>query len=92
MFADFDTRCSPLECKRTSVTSKERRADFLHSSLALMPGAGQKMNYLFLTEFMANIVLSIIVFTCLDGSSFLVSLASVPFVIGMAYTSIIIAL
>lgn len=38
------------------------------------------MNQLFLTEFMANVVLAIVVFTCLDGSSFLVSLASVPFV------------
>jgi hypothetical protein len=29
---------------------------------------------------MANVVLSIVVFTCLDGSTFTVSMATVPFV------------
>lgn len=32
------------------------------------------------TEFMANLVLAIVVFTCLDGSTFTVSMATVPFV------------
>ncbi|ORY89714.1 aquaporin-like protein [Leucosporidium creatinivorum] len=57
--------------------------------LALFPGTGQQSSYLFLTEFMANLVLAIVVFTCLDGSTFTVSMATVPFVIALSYSSII---
>lgn len=44
--------------------------------LALFPGATQSYNWLFVTEFTANVVLAIIVFAALDGSNFVVSMAS----------------
>jgi glycerol uptake facilitator-like aquaporin len=44
--------------------------------LALFPGAGQSFSALFITEFTANVVLAIVVFSALDGSNFVVSMSS----------------
>ena len=53
--------------------------------LALFPGATQTAGYLFVNEFFVNIVLAILVFSAIDPCSFVVSLSTVPFIIGMGY-------
>ncbi|KAL8280828.1 hypothetical protein RQP46_006832 [Phenoliferia psychrophenolica] len=59
--------------------------------LALFTNAGQELKYVFLGEFMVNLILSIGVFAILDPSNLFVSFASAPFLIALAYSAIIIA-
>ncbi|CEQ41292.1 SPOSA6832_03008 [Sporobolomyces salmonicolor] len=56
--------------------------------------AGQNLGWAFFVdgsqnEFIANVFLSILVFSVLDACNFFVSLASAPFIIGMGYAVII---
>ncbi|SCZ89998.1 BZ3500_MvSof-1268-A1-R1_Chr9g10669 [Microbotryum saponariae] len=57
--------------------------------LGLFPGTTQTTNYLVAVEFLATLILSMIVFAVLDASNFLTSLASAPFIIGFAYSVVI---
>ncbi|GAA5914039.1 hypothetical protein JCM5296_003839 [Sporobolomyces johnsonii] len=55
----------------------------------LFPAAGQNLGWAFFNEFIANMFLSILVFSVLDACNFFVSLASAPFIIGLGYAVII---
>ncbi|SCV69969.1 BQ2448_1363 [Microbotryum intermedium] len=57
--------------------------------LGLFPGTAQTTNYLVAVEFLATVILSMIVFAVIDASNFLSSLASAPFIIGFAYSVVI---
>ncbi|KAK4702892.1 histone acetyltransferase, partial [Phenoliferia sp. Uapishka_3] len=59
--------------------------------MALFTNPGQELKYVFLVEFMVNLILSIAVFAVLDPSNLFVSFASAPFLIGIAYMAIIVA-
>lgn len=57
--------------------------------LALFTNAGQELKYVFLVEFLANVILAIVVFAVLEPSNLFVTFSSVPLVIGAAYMAII---
>ncbi|GAA6056076.1 hypothetical protein JCM3770_001954 [Rhodotorula araucariae] len=58
--------------------------------LALFPGIGQELRWAFLNEFIANLFLSILVFSVLDLCNFFVSIPAAPFAIGFGYFVIIV--
>ncbi|TNY17268.1 aquaporin-like protein [Rhodotorula diobovata] len=58
--------------------------------LALFPAPGQELRWAFLNEFIANIFLSILVFSVLDLCNFFVSIPTAPFTIGLGYFVIIV--
>ncbi|GAA5936349.1 hypothetical protein JCM3775_006474 [Rhodotorula graminis] len=57
--------------------------------LALFPGVGQELRWAFLNEVIANLFLSILVFSVLDLCNFFVALPSAPWTIGLGYFVII---
>ncbi|KAI5477887.1 hypothetical protein MNV49_005780 [Pseudohyphozyma bogoriensis] len=59
--------------------------------LALFAGVGQELKWVFLNEFICNVILSILVFSVLDPSNVFISFSSAPVVIGIAYTALICA-
>jgi hypothetical protein len=56
---------------------------------ALFPQAGQLLRYAFANEFVCNVFLAILVFSCLDPTNSFVSIAGAPFVIGLGYFVIV---
>jgi glycerol uptake facilitator-like aquaporin len=59
-------------------------------ALAIFPSPNQSLGLIFLNELISTTLLGLAVFTCLDPTSLFVSFASVPWIIGMAFTGIIL--